>query len=98
MTWAELIREYYKLCMESGCAIDLGLESEPGAHFIWAKAHRQNYFNKQIIGYVGLGMGNVEGRMISYDDYKDPDLVIEQKIKDMVTEIEKMIEVEDDNS
>lgn len=91
MTWAELIREYYKLCMESGCAIDLGIESEPGAHFIWVKAHRQNHFNKQIIGYVGLGTGGVEGRMISYDNYKYPDLVIEQKIKDIVNEIEETI-------
>lgn len=39
MTWAQLIREYYKLCIKSGCALDLSLDDlEPGAHYIFVTA------------------------------------------------------------
>lgn len=84
MTWAELIREYYKKCIETGCAIDLSLDlSEPGAQYIFATAHSNNYryCNRKIIGYIG-GSG-----MVSYDIYKDPDEVIEQNMEELVTEL-----------
>lgn len=82
MTWAELIREYYKLCMKSNCALNLSLNtSEPGAHYICIEAHEKESRCKTIIGYVGLATGGIEGRMVSYDNYKDPDDVIEYKIE-----------------
>ena len=85
MTWAQLIREYYKLCIESGCALNLSLDDlEPGAHYISITAHQNNKYYKQIIGYIGLGGSDVEGRMLSYDNYKDPDTVIEYNIKQMI--------------
>ena len=88
MTWAKLIREYYRLCMESGCAIDLMLDtSEAGAHYIFATAHNGKCRNSKIIGYVGLGVNGVEGRMMSYDDYKDADTVVNLKIEQMVSEV-----------
>ena len=82
MTWAELIREYYKKCMETGCAVDLSLDlSEPGAQYIFATAHTNDYHNRKIIGYIG-GSG-----MVSYDIYKDPDEVVEQNMGELVAEL-----------
>ena len=65
MTWAQLIREYYKLCIESGCALDLSLDDlEPGA-------------------------SGAEKRMMSYDNYKDPDMVIESNIKQLIDSVKE---------
>ena len=88
MTWAELIREYYKLCIESECALELSLNDvEPGAHYIFITAHQNNKYHKGIIGYVGLGIGGIEGRMMSYGNYKDPDIVIESNIKELIDSV-----------
>ena len=88
MTWAQLIREYYKLCIESGCAVDLNLDDlEPGAHYILVTAHQNHKYHKGIIGYVGLGFSGVEGRLMSYDNYKDPDTAIESNIKYLIDSV-----------
>jgi len=90
MTWAQLIREYYKLCIESGCAVDLNLDDlEPGAHYILVTAHQNHKYHKGIIGYVGLGFSGVEGRLMSYDNYKDPDTAIESNIKYLIDSVKE---------
>ena len=90
MTWAQLIREYYKLCIESGCALDLSLDDyEPGAHYIFVTAHQNHTYHKGIIGYVGLGGDGVEGRLMSYDFYKDPDAAIEAHIEYLIDSVKE---------